>query len=82
MEGILDKILKEVKASKKRSPSWPDHVVAQAGMVESSSLLRSAIRLKYSKRSKQQKELQTKHLENQAIMVAANAIRFIENLKK
>jgi hypothetical protein len=82
--AILDKILKELKAAKKKHPRWPVHVVAQAAIVaeEAGELVREALNLKYESAVPDQEEDRIKNLEREAIHTAASAIRFIENLRK
>ena len=67
----------EVRKSKRNTPRWPVHVVAQAAMVAAagSDVLTEAIPIKYTDASDREK------LRSSAIKSAAAAIRFLENLK-
>jgi hypothetical protein len=81
--SILDKILKELKAAKKKHPSWPVHIVARAAIVseEAGELVREALIYKYESTEEQQEECM-KRMEKEAIQTAATCIRFLESLKR
>ncbi len=81
--SILDDILKELKAAKKKHPRWPDHICAQAAIVceESGELIRAALNYKYEKsEDPEAEEKQRRELYKEAVHTAATAIRFLENL--
>lgn len=81
--GILDDVLKELRAAKKKHPGWPDHIVARAAIVseEAGELTKASLELKYEPRkSGQTIEQQRAHIRKEAIQTAAMAIRFIEAL--
>lgn len=81
---ILDEIVKEVKRAKKKHPSWPVHVCAQALIVseESGELARAALNYKYESMADGDHEKWLKEMKTEAIQTAATCIRFLENLQK
>lgn len=81
---IMQDISAELKKSKKKHPNWPDHVAAQAGIVskEAGELMKASLEWKYEKSvSEIVEEVQVKAIYDEAVQVAATAIRFLENLK-
>ncbi|UXO94088.1 hypothetical protein Pan5_46 [Pseudanabaena phage Pan5] len=72
------------KKGKKESPGWPDHVAAQAGIVnaEAGKLMTEALLYKYSK-NKNKMLVKAYHddMKKSAIHTIVTAIRFLENLK-
>jgi hypothetical protein len=76
--SILDKILKELKAAKKKHPRWPVHIVAQTAIVagEAGELVKASLNYKYESASEEEK----KQMEKEAIQCAAMCIRFLENM--
>jgi len=81
--GILDDVMKEYRRSKKKSPSWPDHPAAQAGIVveEAGQLMQASLQWKYERaESNDDQASQRQKMRCKAIEVAASAIRFLENL--
>jgi hypothetical protein len=83
--AILDQILKELKAAKKKHPQWPDHIVARAAIVgeEAGELMRAALIFKYERaEAPEGQENQLKEMEKEAIQTAATCIRFLECLRK
>ena len=82
--SILDDILKELKRAKKKHPSWPDHIVARAGIVceEAGELIRECIQIKYEGPFTAEDLQERKQMiRKEAIHVAATAIRFLESIK-
>lgn len=79
---IFTAIELEMRKIKKETPSWPDHVAAQAGYVasESGNLMFYALKSKYGKNEFHGKFV-TEFMKQHAIRTAAMAIRFLENLK-
>lgn len=74
MWELVDKYYKQ---DKQRSPSFPDHIVAQAGVVnaQAGSLAYKSIKAKYGKKKS------NKGVNEAAIMTIVKAIRFLENQK-
>jgi hypothetical protein len=72
----------DLRAEKRVSPNYPDHVAAQAGKVnvEAGNLMFNCMEYKYSK-GKELKAHRKKEMEKSAIRTAVEAIRFLENLK-
>lgn len=83
--SIWQEIELELRSAKKKHPNWPDHVVAQAGIVceEAGELIRSCINWKYEKGETDiVQQSQKEQMKKEAIHTAATAIRFLENLKQ
>jgi NTP pyrophosphatase (non-canonical NTP hydrolase) len=72
----------ELRRAKKAFPTWPDHIVARAGIVveEAGELMQAALQSKYQPTKKSRKE-HIEAMKAEAIQTAAMAIRFLENLK-
>lgn len=73
---IWESIEIELRRNRVNQPSFPDHIVAQAGVVcgESGDLMNAAIKIKYRG---EDPEL----AKRSAIKTAVAAIRLLENLK-
>lgn len=83
-QDIWKMIDDELRRAKKKFPSWPDHPAAQAGIVceEAGELMQACLQWKYERmESLDGQEGQIKNMEDEAVQVAAAAIRFLENLK-
>ena len=81
---IWQSIELELRKAKRQHPNWPDHIAAQAGIVNNRSgkLMDLALQMKYNKdKSKKTKDHFRNRIEAEAIKVAVTAIRFLENLK-
>lgn len=76
--------MKEVASAKKKHPSWPVHIVAQAGIVseEAGELIRAALNWKYERKEGDDEKDQLREIRKEAIHVAAVAIRFLTELDK
>ncbi|MCA0397300.1 MAG: hypothetical protein LCH51_07835 [Bacteroidetes bacterium] len=77
----LDKILKELKASKQIT-AWPDHAVAQAGLVANAAdfLLNASFRYKYNRKTGEARDEQIETMKRHALQTAVMSIRFLENI--
>lgn len=79
---ILQDVLTRLKTAKQAS-SWPDHPVAQAGLVANSAgfLLNASVQWKYNRGEELPDQQEQKaRMRTEAINTAMNAIRFLENL--
>ena len=79
---IWHAIDQEIKISKK-STTWPEHPVAQAGLVANASgmLLNASIDYKYHRGSSEDDiAAQKLRMKKEAIETAVTAFRFLENL--
>lgn len=79
---IWQAIETEIRRAKKKFPSWPDHPAAQAGIVceESGELMKACLQWKYERNNNEVvQEVQKERMKEEAIQVAAMAIRFLEN---
>ena len=85
---IFSSIELEMRKIKKETPSWPDHVAAQAGYVvsEAGSLVSAALSHKYNQKLyvefEYTKGISVDVMKRSAVRTAAMAIRFLENLKE
>lgn len=77
-QELWQKIDAAYKQDKAIHPTFPDHIVAQAGVVnaQAGTLTKLCLNNKY----KRSKNIDT--IKNQAIMIIVQSIRFIENLKE
>lgn len=84
-DGLIREIIAEVERAKAKHPTWPTHIVAKAAIVSdpAGELIQSALKLKYeiAATDKVMKAFHRKKIREQAIQVAAAAIRFIEALE-
>ena len=75
----------ELRKAKKKFPNWPDHAAAQAGIVceEAGELMQACLKWKYERdvHNEVVQSAQHDNMRDEAIQVAAMAIRFLENLK-
>lgn len=83
-QQIFQDIERELVNAKRKHPNWPDHPAAQAGVVseESGELMQACMQYKYERSSDPEKaEKQRQAMYDEAVQVAASAIRFLQNLK-
>lgn len=80
---ILDDIMKELARAKKAVPNYPDHLMAKAGLIvtKAGNLTGACWQVKYRDGVLRPTGDDKKELRKHAIEVAAQAIRFLENLK-
>lgn len=76
------RINRAVIADKKNNPSWPNHVVAQAGKVAAAAgdIINESLVLKYEKERPPDDHM-IAELEAAAINTIVQAFRFLENIK-
>ncbi|RPE05520.1 hypothetical protein EGT74_24355 [Chitinophaga lutea] len=81
---IITDILLELRAAKRKQPTWPDHIVARAAMVaeEAGELLRASLQYKYEPLLFLDNEGMRAEMRKEAIQTAAMCLRFIEALDK
>lgn len=75
----------ELREAKRRFPNWPDHIAAQAGIVNNRSgkVMDLSLQIKYQKdKTDKTKKDFKERIEKEAVKTAAMAIRFLENLKE
>lgn len=83
-QQIFQDIERELQHAKRKHPNWPDHPAAQAGVVgeEAGELMQACLQFKYERAADPAKaEQQRKAMYDEAVQVAASAIRFLQNLK-
>ena len=83
-QQIWESIELELRKAKKKFPSWPDHIVARAGIVceEAGELVKASLQYKYQRADNpagQQDQIES--MRTEAIQTAVMSIRFLELLE-